>query len=316
MLKHLSFALATAIAVVAVGVWGLAAHPTAADAASPTPAQVFADDNHPVEPGSCDVVGLEAAAKTNAASLQTLAWAPFGRAENGWEIYAPRIAAEIGSECGPDTSAFAKALSNWQRDNGLDPDARMSPATFQVMKERWQSDRPFVAVRASGICPEAPLEASLVRLTPDETYHGKAIMLRADVAAAYRAMVAAARVEVPELAGDLEALDVFSGFRSPAYDAARCSRDGNCGGITRAKCSPHRTGYTFDLVVGSARGQAVDSTDDANRLHMSKTSAYRWLVANGGRFGFVNYVFEPWHWEYRGAPIGGDLEAVHTVAAR
>jgi zinc D-Ala-D-Ala carboxypeptidase len=129
-------------------------------------------------------------------------------------------------------------------------------------------------------------------------------------------MVAAARAEVPELAEDLEALDVFSGFRSPAYDAARCAREGNCGGVTRAKCSPHRTGYTFDLVVGSAPGQAVDSSDDANRLHMTKTSAYRWLVDNGRRFGFVNYVFEPWHWEYRGAPIDGDPRELHAVAAR
>jgi LAS superfamily LD-carboxypeptidase LdcB len=33
---------------------------------------------------------------------------------------------------------------------------------------------------------------------------------------------------------------------------------------------------------------------------MSGTPAYRWLVANAGRFGFVNYVFEPWHWEWTG----------------
>jgi len=118
-------------------------------------------------------------------------------------------------------------------------------------------------------------------------------MLRSDVADAYRTMVAAAKREVPELADDVETLDVFSGFRSPAYDDARCARDGNCGGITRAKCSAHRTGYTLDLVVGSAPGQPVDSTNDTNRLHMSKTPAYRWLVANSGRFGFVNYVFEP-----------------------
>ena len=155
-----------------------------------------------------------------------------------------------------------------------------------------------------------------MRLTADETYRGKTILLREDVAAAYRSMVATARSEIPELADDLEALDVFSGFRSPAYDAARCARDGNCGGVTRAKCSPHRTGYTFDLVVGSAPGQSVDSTNDANRLHMSKTPAYRWLVANAGRFGFVNYVFEPWHWEYLGAPDGFGPQSPPIMATR
>jgi LAS superfamily LD-carboxypeptidase LdcB len=28
--------------------------------------------------------------------------------------------------------------------------------------------------------------------------------------------------------------------------------------------------------------------------------AFRWLVANAYRHGFVNYAFEPWHWEWTG----------------
>ncbi len=36
---------------------------------------------------------------------------------------------------------------------------------------------------------------------------------------------------------------------------------------------------------------------------MVQTPAYRWLLANARRFGFVNYVFEPWHWEWTGEPI-------------
>jgi LAS superfamily LD-carboxypeptidase LdcB len=98
-------------------------------------------------------------------------------------------------------------------------------------------------------------------------------------------------------------LTIFSAYRSPDYDAARCERDGNCQGITRAKCSPHRTGLALDLTVGAAPGFTVDSTADPNRLHMSQTPAYQWLVKNAGRFGFVNYVFEPWHWEYVEEPI-------------
>jgi hypothetical protein len=58
-----------------------------------------------------------------------------------------------------------------------------------------------------------------------------------------------------------------------------------------------------DLVVGQAPGHPVDSTNDVNRLAMSRTPAYRWLVQNAGRYGFVNYAFEPWHWEYTGEPI-------------
>ena len=32
----------------------------------------------------------------------------------------------------------------------------------------------------------------------------------------------------------------------------------------------------------------------------SRTAVYRWMVANAARFGFVNYPFEPWHWEWTG----------------
>jgi LAS superfamily LD-carboxypeptidase LdcB len=58
----------------------------------------------------------------------------------------------------------------------------------------------------------------------------------------------------------------------------------------------------LDLVVGAAPGQRVDSSADANRLAMSKTPAYRWLVLNAPRYGFLNYAFEPWHWEWAGEP--------------
>lgn len=249
---------------------------------------------------ACGAAEFLNAAANNARSLKTLAFSPFGRAERGWEIYAPKIAQEVDTVCEPDTSGFARALAQWQSVHGLLADGQVSTALFMTMKTAWQDERPFVAVRAKGVCPDAPSEATLTRLNPDEGYKGKAIMLRSDVAEAYRKMVAAARAEAPGLAADPEALTVFSGYRSPAYDAARCARDNNCQGVTRASCSAHRTAFAFDLVVGAAPGSSVDSTQDANRLHQSQTPAYRWMIANAERFGFVNYVFEPWHWEYRG----------------
>jgi LAS superfamily LD-carboxypeptidase LdcB len=33
---------------------------------------------------------------------------------------------------------------------------------------------------------------------------------------------------------------------------------------------------------------------------MAKGVAYRWLVSNARRYGFINYAFEPWHWEWTG----------------
>ena len=64
----------------------------------------------------------------------------------------------------------------------------------------------------------------------------------------------------------------------------------------------------MDIYLGHAPGYAADSSADANRLYMTEGPAYRWLVANADRFGFVNYPFEPWHWEWAGeaprAPAG------------
>ena len=68
----------------------------------------------------------------------------------------------------------------------------------------------------------------------------------------------------------------------------------------RAACSAHRTGLALDLVLDTAPGFTVDSSADANRLSMARGLAYRWMLANGPAFGFVNYGFEPWHWEWTG----------------
>ena len=114
-------------------------------------------------------------------------------------------------------------------------------------------------------------------------------------------MIAAARAADPRIAADRQTLTIVSAFRSPAYDAARCS-GGRCNGIAKARCSAHRTGTAVDLYVGAVPGHSPVDSDDANRLYLSQTPTYRWLVKNAGRYGFVNYVFEPWHWEWVGEP--------------
>lgn len=246
--------------------------------------------------------GYEQAAARNAASLERMAWSPFGRAEKGWAIYQPLVAREVGTDCAPDTPGFAAAVARWRQDHGLGGDGEATTQTLTLMKTGWQQARPYVALRGSGVCPDAPAEASLTQLDAVEGYMGKRVMLRPQAAEAYRAMVAAARADLPDLAAEPQMLRIFSGYRSPSYDAARCARDHNCGGAERATCSVHRTAEAFDLVVGNAPGYSVDSSADVNRLAMSRTPAYRWLVANAARFGFINYSFEPWHWEFVGAP--------------
>src|SRR5436305_11313216 len=113
-------------------------------------------------------------------------------------------------------------------------------------------------------------------------------------------MVVAARADDPAIAADPRNLTIFSGFRRPAADAARCASENNCNGLVRATCAAHRTGLAMDLYVGQAPGFGPDSRADPNRLFMSRTPAYRWLVLNADRFGFAAYHFEPWHWEWTG----------------
>ena len=240
------------------------------------------------------------AAADNAASLNDLIWSPFGRPEKGWAIYGPGIAGEIGTDCAPDTPGFAHALARWRRAHRLDGAGRFDPTTFEAMKAGWQGRRPYVALRASGACPDPPDLSDLAAAAPEESDGGKVILLRPAALAALRRMVEDARRAVPEAAADPERLTLFSGFRDPADDAARCLAEGNCNGVVRAQCSAHRTGLAVDLVMGAAPGFDVDSSADANRLWQTQTATYRWLVAHAGRYGFVNYVFEPWHWEWTG----------------
>ena len=241
--------------------------------------------------------GLTDAARQNDESLRRLAFAPFRRAETGWEVYATLMAHEIGTRCGPGSAGFASAWAAWQSAHGRSADGIVDPATFASMAATWQARRPFVAA-SQGLCPAPPPETSLIPIPADQSYGGKTMLLRPAALAAYDRMVASARAEGFMVGADPRLMTVFSAYRSPADDAARCARDGNCQGVVRATCSPHRTGLAVDLNLGAAQGYGPDSSDDPNRLYIAQGAAYRWMVANAGRFGFVPYPFEPWHWEW------------------
>ena len=244
--------------------------------------------------------GPRDATARNVLSLHTLPIAPFGRREIGWAIYAPLIANEIGIGCPADTPAFARLLATWQSKRGLSGTGVVDNQTLNLLKTVWQERRPFVVSSRHG-CPAAPAEQLLARAAVSESYGGKTILLQTAALAAYRQMTEAARGDNVIPAGS-NLLAIFSGFRSPAYDAARCARQHNCQGLVRASCSAHRTGFAMDVNLGAAPGYTPDSSADVNRLYIAETPLYRWLVANAARFGFANYAFEPWHWEYVGAP--------------
>ncbi|HEY2481593.1 MAG TPA: M15 family metallopeptidase [Caulobacteraceae bacterium] len=252
-------------------------------------------------PVSClQPAALFPAALRNGQSRDTAAWSAFGRPETGWAIYEPLIAHEIGSPCPADSAAFAQALASWQVGHGLKSTGEMDQPTLSALRLVWLSRRPFVAQSEHQGCPAPPPASALVLARPDEGYGSKPIQLLPQALAAWRKMAAAARLEVPVAAADRRLLTIFSGYRDPVADAVRCATGEVCGTIAKALCSAHRTGLAMDLYLGAAPGYDPASSADANRLYLSRTPTYHWLVANAGRFGFVNYPFEPWHWEYVG----------------
>lgn len=258
-----------------------------------TPVVVAQTDN------CAEGTAFQTTAVKNAATIEKASIAVFGRTESGWQIYAPQIAHAIGTPCAPTSKAFAAKLATWQAKHRLPANGEVTTATLAVMKTSWQGARPFISAFKDG-CPAAATEASLADVGSKEGWSGKLAKLDRDALKSLRAMAAAARTEDPRIAADKQFFQVVSAYRSPAYDAGRCARDGNCNGVARANCSAHRTGRAIDLYIGALPGQSPVSSDDANRLYQTRTPAYTWMVKNAARFGFVNYVFEPWHWEYVG----------------
>ena len=239
-----------------------------------------------------------AAAHRNGESLADLVWSPYGAPEKGWATYVPLVSLALGTDCPAGSPGFAWALGRWQTFHHMAPTGLFGPAEFAIMKTSWQQRRPFVRLRATGVCPAPPEAADLETATAAETLADHPMQLTRGAMAAYRAMVAAARRETSGLEPD--DLRLVSSVRSPAYDAERCAQAGNCDGVRRATCSAHRTGRALDLSLPPLPGRGSDSTAGENRAHMARSAAYGWLAANAWRFGFVNYTFEPWHWEYAG----------------
>jgi len=248
---------------------------------------------------SCDE-GPQQATAANAKGQTTMPITAFHRSETGWATYETMIANEIRTDCPAKTPGFAAALAHWQKAKKLPSTGILDNRTFKALKLAWDLRRPWV-LASRRQCPAAADERELVRAKPDEVYGGKTIQLRADALAAYRKMADAAHRAglIPPKSG---LFVIFSGYRAPDTDAARCTKENNCRSGARATCSAHRTGLALDIDLGAAPGFRLDSSADQNRLFLSRTKLYRWMVKNAPKFGFVNYAFEPWHWEFTAAP--------------
>ncbi len=237
------------------------------------------------------------AAARNAELRRSLAWTFGAKAQTGWEIYVPLVSHTIGVDA--DRAEFAAALAKWQAMNSLTATGILEEDTLQALIRYWQGRRlGHSTAPAEGSLLSAPIADFF-----DQTRDPGLLELERQTYAAYKRMIAAAAKDLGgsvsftktgELAEGEKFLRIVSAYRSPAYQEELRRKQPNAGRGALAKFSAHSTGQALDLYVG---GEPV-ITKDHNRLIQVQTPAYKWLVKNANRFGFYNYFYEPWHWEY------------------
>ncbi len=274
--------------------------PVNAQMSKPEPLISRTVDSRPDTRGP-SLAAFAGAARRNDQLRKSLSWAFAGKPQTGWEIYVPLIAHTIGVEADARSPQFAARLSEWQKGNGISPTGILEADTLQVLIRHWQAQR----LGRSSAPAEGSLLSAPIRDFFDSTRDPGLLQLEAQTYAAYKRMIAAAAKDLGtsiqftktgELADGEKFLRIVSAYRSPAYQEALRRKEPNAGRGALAKFSAHATGQALDLYVG---GEPV-TTKDHNRLLQVQTPAYKWLVKNANRFGFYNYFYEPWHWEYVG----------------
>lgn len=239
------------------------------------------------------------AAAENGRSVSAMNWNFGGRVQTGWEIYEPLIADTIGTPFDAASPEFAAALSKWQSIRGLTPTGVLDEDTLWNFTRYWQSLR---LGRSDFPGPDKLISAPIIDFY-DPTRDADLLQLEKDTYAAYKRMIAAAAKDLSrdvhftrtgELAPGEKYLRIVSAFRSQEYQDQLRAKSPGSGRAALAIHSAHNTGQALDIYVG---GDPV-STKDPNRLLQTQTPVYKWLVKNAKRFGFYNYFYEPWHWEY------------------
>lgn len=236
------------------------------------------------------------AALSNADLKNSLEWSFGNKIQNGWYLYVPLIQHTIKSEDAPDSIKFAFALSKWQTKNAIEPNGILNEKTMNAFVKYWQSRRMPKIFEAD----ETKLFHAPIADFYDPTRDTKLLYLEKETYDAYKKMVAAAakdlklKIEKGTLVGADNFLKIISAHRSAAYQEQLRKKEPDAGRAQLAFKSPHFTGRALDIYVG---GEPV-TTKDPNRAVQIETKAYKWLVKNAGKFGFYNYFYEPWHWEY------------------
>jgi hypothetical protein len=240
-----------------------------------------------------------AAAGENTRLRSELSWTFGGKTQSGWAIYEPLIEETIGSRSDAASTAFASSLAAWQTSHGLDATGIVDEATLSTFTKYWQSRR----LGRSDFPGDDKLITAPISDFYDQTRSPDLLQLERETYVAYKRMIAAAAKDLGKFvqftkSGDLapgeKYLRIVSAFRSQEYQNQLRAKSPGSGRAAIALHSAHNTGQALDLYVG---GDPV-STKDPNRLLQTQTPVYKWLVKNAHKFGFYNYFYEPWHWEY------------------
>lgn len=244
-----------------------------------------------VSASPAEFMAFAAAAEQNARLKLDLNWTFGAKQQRGWHLYVPLIQSLLNTDSGPETNAFARALSNWQKSMGLSSTGVLSQDTWMKMVTVFQSRR--IKDRSTPTSERLALVSASEFFDPERPESLRYVEQQAY--AAYKKIVAAASAELALKPGSNDQwLKIVSAFRSPAYQAQLRKQNPRSGRAGLAVHSPHFTGRALDVYVG---GEPV-STNDQNRAIQVNTKVYRWLVKNAERFGFYPYFYEPWHWEY------------------
>ena len=254
-------------------------------------------DKYLTSSNQCSPSDLMPAARQNKQLIRDLKWVISGRIQHGWKIYYPLIAHFLHTTASADSVGFAQAVSRWQMISGCrtPADGVLESSTLMSIIVELQSRRFDPAQRVAYERKIVTIDSSRIFDRNKEVSKRK---LGENTLAAYNKMLAAARRD--NIQGPF--LKIISGYRSDRDQRELHARSPGTRAHQLATHSIHSSGRAIDIYVG---GDEV-STNDLNRETQSRTRAYQWLVKNAGRFGFVPYYYEPWHWEYVGHQNGVD----------
>ena len=230
-------------------------------------------------------VGFVAAA-VNAVSLLNLSWNPFGRAEVGWSLYAPKVATEIGTDCDAATPGFADKLAAWQARHHLPAHGQFDPPTFAAMKARGS---------ASGRSPASRARPAARHRRRRRRWRGAGrggLWRQARPAARRARLPPTARWSPPHAASCTTTTGLRAVLGLPRSRQRRRALHRR-GQLQRHRPrhllgAPDRPGARY---LGRAGARLRPRFDRRRQpAAMAQTPAYRWLLANARRFGFVNYA--------------------------